>query len=742
VASTERIDSTKTVTPPRELPRTGPVDETVDVPPQAECVDSEPEDEGLPLPEPNSRMGRYVLLDRIGQGGMGVVFTAYDHELDRKVALKLLRVHKNQAESVTEGRARLVREAKAMAQLAHPNVVTVHDVGTIDGRVFVAMEYVDGRNARSWMLDRKHTWKQALEVFKQAGRGLAAAHEAGLVHRDFKPDNVLVGKDRRVRVTDFGLARPSATVELTSRCEGGNTPAGDDLTCPGKIMGTLGYMAPEQTDGRPVDAKMDQFAYCVALFEALTGRRPFLGRTRDDLRQAIKDGDMEPWSTRKRKNDTPLWLRRIVERGLEADPAKRWPSMHTLMQQLQRKPMRRRWAGASAAAIAVAGGVYVTALATGAGAPAQCEGAEQHLAGVWDDDRRELTRDAILATGTSHSSDTWDRLQGRLDDYADSWVAMRTEACQATVRGEQSGQLLDRRMACLDRRLDEVTALVDVLAEADDNVTDHAVWAVSSLPLLSPCADADLLAAEVARPKDPEHAAAVDKLRAELARAQAYGRVDKADRGLQIAVNVAKKSEALDHAPLRAEALHVLGRMQAGLGQDRAAEDTLSEAAMMAAAHEHETVAAAAATDMMAVVGTEGGDYKKGLLWGWYAESAVQRMGDGGVHEADMLDGLGEVMASHGKLEEARSHFERAVEVRRKILGEDHPTVARSLSALADVSRQSGALESARRHYEAALEIQERSLGSLHPDVGTLLSKLASLDPKGRGTPHSHHASP
>ncbi|MEM6988997.1 MAG: serine/threonine-protein kinase [Myxococcota bacterium] len=736
MASTERIETTKTVTPPKECPRTGVLDED-----GASLSDDGDEDDGLPLPEPNSRMGRYVVLDAIGQGGMGVVYTAYDHELDRKVALKLLRVHQNSSESVTEGRARLVREAKAMAQLAHPNVVTVHDVGTIDGRVFVAMEYVDGRNLRSWMLDRKHGWRDALEIFKQAGRGLAAAHEAGLVHRDFKPDNVLVGKDGRVRVTDFGLARASATVDIP---RGDHRPScsDGDLTIPGRIMGTLGYMAPEQTDGRPTDAKMDQFAYCVALFEALTGRRPFLGRTRDDLREAVEEGNIQPWSRRGRKNLTPLWLRQIVERGLDLEPGKRWPSMHALIEQLERRPLRLKWLGATAAAVVATGGIWAGAAAASS-STSQCEGAERHLAGVWDDDRRATARDAVLGAGTSHAPGTWDRLQDTLDDYTQSWVAMRTEACEATASGEQSGQLLDRRMACLDRRLDEVGALVDVLSEADDNVTDRAVWAAASLPMLSPCADAVALAASATRPQDPEHAAAVNKLRSELARAQAWGLVDKADRGLQIAADVAQRSEALDHAPLHAESLHVLGRMQARLGQSAAAEDTLSEAAMLAAAHKHEGVAAAAATDMMAVVGTATGEYKKGLLWGWYAESAVQRMGKGGVHEADMLDGLGDVMAAHGKLEEARTHYERAIDVRRELLGNDHPTVALSLSRLAEVSRRSGSVDTARTHYEAALEIQERALGSLHPDVGRLLAKLADLDaPNGGASGRSHHARP
>lgn len=741
VASTERIETTKTVSPPRPLPRTGPVDEVAD----DELPLSDDDDASTPLPEPNSRMGRYVILDRIGQGGMGVVYTAYDHGLDRKVALKLLRAHKNSAESVTEGRARLVREAKAMAQLAHPNVVTVHDVATIDGRVIVAMEYVDGRNLRSWMLDRKHTWKQALQLYKQAARGLAAAHEAGLVHRDFKPDNVLVGKDGRVRVTDFGLARPSATVELTRRTSGKAPNGGSDgdLTVPGRIMGTLGYMAPEQTDGRPTDAKMDQFAFCVALFEALTGKRPFAGRTRDDLRAAVEERRMQPWAKRGQSHSTPLWLRRVVERGLDLDPCRRWPSMHALIEQLERRPWRRKWVAGAAGAAVVATGVWAGLAVTDAPSTGRCEGAERHLAGVWDEDRRQLTKDAIVATGTSHASGTWDRLADRIDGYSQAWVAMRTQACQATARGEQSGQMLDRRMTCLDRRLSELDALVGVLAQADDDTTDHAVWAAASLPLLAPCADTEALAAATTRPKDPEHAAAIDRLRAELARAQAFGLVDKAERGLDIAANVANKSEALDHTPLRAEALHVLGRMQAQLGRNGMAEDTLSEAAMMAAAHEHEAVAAAAATDMMAVVGSKTGEYNKGLLWGWYAESAVQRMGNGGVHEADMLDGLGGVMAAHGKLEEARTHFVRAIDVRRALLGDEHPTVARSLAQLADVSRRAGLLEEARVHLEAAVQIQENALGSLHPEVGELLSKLAELDaPAGVGNARSQHARP
>jgi eukaryotic-like serine/threonine-protein kinase len=300
-----------------------------------------------PLPR-GAKVGRYLLLDVLGRGGMGVVYAAYDPELDRKIAIKLVRAFS----PTPVAQARLLREAQAMARLSSPNVIAVHDVGTYGDRVFLAMELVEGGTLREWMRAQPPA-REILKTFELAGRGLAAAHSAGLVHRDFKPDNVLVGKDGRVRVTDFGLARPVAAADTQATPE----PVPErqlldkPLTATGTLAGTPVYMAPEQLEGHPADARTDQFSFCVALYEALHGKRPFPGSSGKDLIEAIRSGKIEQPDA----DSVPAWLRTILLKGLAADPAQRFASMQDLLEALSRDPAaaprrasasaRWQWAG-------------------------------------------------------------------------------------------------------------------------------------------------------------------------------------------------------------------------------------------------------------------------------------------------------------------------------------------------------------------------------------------------------------
>jgi serine/threonine protein kinase len=230
-------------------------------------------------------IGRYEVLRRIGRGGMGVVYAAVDRELERNVAIKLLLAGR------PAGRERMLREARALARLAHPNVVTVHEVGTHDNQVYVAMEFIEGPTLRQW-LEQPHSRAELFDVFMQAARGLHAAHCAGLVHRDFKPDNVIVGNDGRVRVLDFGLAKAAEHEELAPESDSASPPDSMNaaLTRTGQLLGTPAYMSPEQILGREVDARTDIFAVCVALFEALAGARPFAGDDVIAVHAAVQAG--------------------------------------------------------------------------------------------------------------------------------------------------------------------------------------------------------------------------------------------------------------------------------------------------------------------------------------------------------------------------------------------------------------------------------------------------------------------
>jgi len=303
-------------------------------------------------------VGRYVILDCIGAGAMGIVYTARDPDLGRKVALKLLRPDPTIAAS-RDAHTRMLREAQAMAQLSHPNVITIYDVGTRGDEVFLAMELVEGGTLTDWMRVPDRPWRDVLSVFRKAGEGLAAAHDAGLVHRDFKPDNVLVGTDGRVRVTDFGLARYAAGEAPPSDRSQGDAPVelATSMTRAGTLVGTPAYMSPEQLTGKPADARSDLFGFCVALFEALHGERPFAGSSLVELASAIERGDVRrPATPRARR--VPAWLRKVVESGLQGSPDRRPPGMRALLDALDAGLSRTRMVrGAAAAALIAAAGL-------------------------------------------------------------------------------------------------------------------------------------------------------------------------------------------------------------------------------------------------------------------------------------------------------------------------------------------------------------------------------------------------
>ncbi|MBP9087822.1 MAG: protein kinase [Kofleriaceae bacterium] len=327
----------------------------------------------LPRKNIGDRVGRYLVLGTLGIGGMGVVFTAYDPQLDRKVALKLLRAAVgagpgNGANERTlearldaqHARTRLRREAQAIARLSHPHVVAVYDVGTTDdGDVYIAMEFVEGQNLSVWLRAWARPWRDIIDVFLQAGRGLAAAHDVGLLHRDFKPDNVLVGEHGRVRVGDFGLARSVLTPDDAQTHVSVVSPLHASLTATGTVLGTPRYMPPEQLTGQPIDGRSDQFSFCVALYEALFGQHPLPGNT------AVSMLEQRARAAVPADGQVPPPIVRAILRGLEPDPSKRFASMQVLLAEITPDAPRRRWApvAAALAGVLVIGGVALATVA-------------------------------------------------------------------------------------------------------------------------------------------------------------------------------------------------------------------------------------------------------------------------------------------------------------------------------------------------------------------------------------------
>ena len=324
-----------------------------------DTVSSGPDSAAVPaFAEPGARLGRYVVLDVVGSGAMGVVYAAYDQELDRRVAVKLLRPDRRPEEQRAQ-RERLLREGQAMARLAHPNVVTVFDVGVVDEDVFLAMEFVEGETLRAWLTREDRPWRAVLGAFVDAGRGLAAAHRGGIIHRDFKPDNVLVGKDGRVRVTDFGLARQGDDAPESRPPSLGPAAPSPTLTSTGTLVGTPLYMAPEQLRGEPAGVPSDIFAFCGALYQALFHQHAFTDGDFAALRASVLQGELrEPAHT----YGVPISVRRALRHGLAADPAARPASLDDVLDELAARPLRKILNGvAIVAALAAVVGVGMLA---------------------------------------------------------------------------------------------------------------------------------------------------------------------------------------------------------------------------------------------------------------------------------------------------------------------------------------------------------------------------------------------
>ncbi len=684
--------------------------------------------------EPGDTIGRFVVLQRVGEGGMGVVYAAYDPELDRKVAIKLMR------SDVAASRAgdlenRLLREAQAMARLSHPNVIPVYDVGTVDGQVFVAMEFVEGKTLSQY-LRAQEGWRPAIDAHLQAGAGLAAAHAAGLIHRDFKPQNVLVSNDGQVRVLDFGLARPSGQSEppqapvpgavevpASSRSPSGRPLLETPLTQSDLVLGTPAYMSPEQFSAGVIDARTDQFAFCVSLYEALYGTRPFAGETVQELVDAIAAGQVQPPP---RGSKVPSRFFRILKRGLAAKPDDRFPTMTVLLAELRRDPGAKvRRAAAGVAVLSVIGAAVAFSVWSGRQQRTLCTGAESRLAGAWDSERKGALMKAFIETGIPYAPSVFSTATSLLDGYTAAWVKMRTDACEATrVRGEQSERLLDLRIQCLDRKLGEVSALLDLFARPDVKIVDRAVPAVQGLGSLAECSDARALGAEP--PKlDAQAKADLDAAYAKLAAAKAAGAALEPTAALALAQEALQLAQKSGQDAAVAEARLVVAELKAKAGDDAAAEAEQLSAVLAADAAKRDDLRAKALTELSLSVFKEG-RATESLAWGQVANAALARAGGDDAVQARLHHVLALVFHSLGRPEDATAHFGRCLDLRKKAFGADSYVAAASMQAFGRTLHEQGKLDEAVQHLENAVALQQKALGAEHPDVASARQALAS----------------
>lgn len=727
-------------------------------------------------------LGRYVLLDELGAGGMGVVYAAYDPELGRKVAIKVLQSHLSAAH---DSRLRLLREAQALARLSHPNVVAVHDVGSVGDQIFIAMELVEGQLLGSWMREVPRPWRAVLDAFAAAGRGLAAAHAAGVIHRDFKPSNVLVSSDGRIRVMDFGLARsgelaepagepaqpaaaPSALADPTATkpADSPSSPSAlaAELTLTGSLLGTPKYLPPEAYRGITPGPAGDQFAFCAALYEALWGQPPF--PLDEPPASAARWRACEP----PRSPAVPRWVARLVLRGLAPAPEARHPSMAALVAALGQRPgAHRRRAALAMAALGLAAGLWGMSRLEQQRKRERCTASGGELSAVWNPARAAAIGEAFAHSGAPYAVATWRWAGAELDGYAQSWRQARIDTCmQAEVHGSLASARAAATVACLGERREELAALLEQLAAPDQATLQRAAAALAALAPPASCTDEARLRHQPELPRSDRDRAAVTELRARLARAASENATAHHDRGQEAAEYVLARATALRWPPLVLEAELVLADALFGRGQFDRARAVLEDAFFSASAAGRDELALRAATKLVIVVGHRLARPEDGLRWARFSEMLFARLarpedlllatllnnqavvhgvgrGDHAraialleraakIREARLgpkhplvamsLGNWGLAHVDRGDHVSARPLLERALEIRRASLGDDHPDTALALSNLGHVLSALGEHARARAYLERALSSRQNSLGAHHPDVADLLNKL------------------
>jgi tetratricopeptide (TPR) repeat protein len=717
-----------------------------DAPPDASTLDiaadhPPPRRSAAPLDlQRGAPVGRYVILDRLGEGGMAVVYAAYDPELDRKVALKLMRPEVEAEEGAEGSRMRMLREAQAMARLSHANVLAVHDVGSFGDTVFVAMELVDGGTLAERVAERKIKRRAVLDLFAAAGRGLAAAHRAGLVHRDFKPSNVLLGTDGRVLVADFGLARaqrhgdtrPPATERLSSPDRPSRSRLSDvgpvldsNLTRCGAILGTPAYMPPEQFVGGEVDARSDQFSFCAALYEALYGELPFAGDTFADIFAAVRKGHVRPAPA---GSAVPAWLRAILLRGLSRDPAARFESMDVVVAELMRdRGAKWRRLAAVASFLVVAVCATWAWLAWRQADVEACASAGTLPAGVWDAPARERTRAAFLATGKSYAATTFERVDAILSGYARTWTKARRAACEGARAGGAGGsETAARRDECLIQRFDQLRALAGLLAQADVSIVEHAVDATQGLAAIEECADpARLATGGASLPADPATREKVRGIRQRVAQGWVLVDLYRADAALALARSLLDVARASRFRPVETEVLQLLGAAQQVRMEFEKAAATLADAAFAAEAAGDDAVAADASIRLVVVAGYRLNQVDAAGYWARSADAFIARTGGAAAPRWRLEGSLGWLEFGRGRHDEALAHFREALrELERAGRGESRDA-AEIVKSIGMTYQDRGSHLESLPYVQRAARMAERALGPEHPEVALALAEEA-----------------
>ncbi len=687
--------------------------------------------------QPGVRVGRYVVGEAVGRGAMGEVFRGEDVELSRPVALK--RLH---AGTDADSRDKLAHEARAAAQLQHPNVVGVYEIVDDGERAVLATEWIDGVTLRTWLATPR-SWRDAVRVVGGAGRGLAAAHAAGIVHRDFKPENVLVDHAGRARVADFGLASSASGGAAGASLRGSKAVF---MSVTGTLSGTPAYMAPELVDGVRPHAGSDQFAFAVTLFEAVHGRYPFEGKTAEAIWTAMGDQQITRGDRR-----VPGWLDRCLRRGLAADPAARFPDLTTMLDEIERRARRSIAAPlAITGLVAGAGAVALSALVLG-GAAVPC--GDDLVDGLWHSVARAGMSARFAAVAPGRGATTAAFTEDALDRWAGSWRLGRRAACAAPPAERRA------RASCLDRQLGAFQAQLAVWSHADASIVDRAPFTVAALPSPDGCTTA-ALAPSVATDATKALVAAtaeVDALRRAGKFAQAHASTDALARAAEHETDPATQARALISVGAVEYELreHVAGRKhlaRASQAARSAHDDALLASALILDASvrivANQPAEALGLCDAVAALGVQGVELAKLETVRAEALANLDRFDEAiaayrraaALHEAaagsdptrrvDLaaaIGALGSTLGRAGHRDEAAVELQKCLAIEEPLLGPDHPEVARTLHDLAAQQRELGQVEVAIRNYHRARRIFAAALGEQTLEVASTDAALADI---------------
>ncbi|MEM9455094.1 MAG: serine/threonine-protein kinase [Myxococcota bacterium] len=671
-----------------------------------------------------AQIGRFQVLEEIGRGGMGTVYAAYDEQLDRKVAVKVMRVE----HSDFEAQQRFQREAQAMARLSHPNVVTVHEVGHSAEQVFLAMEFIRGQSLDQW-IHSKPGWPQVLEVFVQAGRGLMAAHEAGLVHRDLKPHNIMRGEDGVVKVLDFGLARTRSDQldEPTDarRPSGSSSILSSPLTLTGTVMGTPAYMAPEQFVAGPIDARSDQFSFCVAFFEALYNERPYENTSKTASMASASRGAAQRSRSLMPDARVPRWLLRVVLRGLEPMPGDRWPSMAALLAALdrgqRRSQWRRRFIGLAVLVLCVGMAIAVQQQHAREQREriAACDAEGAAIDEIWNDGARGRLEAGLLATGVGFAQKSIDTLTPWLDDYRDAWRSGRVEACMhGSVDRDWDPTLLDRSMWCFEDRRLQLEATIDQIATATPKAARRAVRIASYLDPVETCLDPGLLRRLPTPPAEIRDE--IRAIRAILVESDGLRHAGRYTRALEVARRAAERAEPLGWPPVLAAARFLEGLCLRAVGRYAEADVVLTRAYFEAQEAGMAEVAFRSARALIPAL-TSLWRYREAEIWSRHANVLSFQLSDPSrLDEAEGHYLLIEVYRGLGDYGSAAAEGERALSLRAEALGADHPITAAAMRNLGRVYLLQERFVEALTLFERSLVVWEDAVGHEHPYIGEL----------------------